>query len=86
MLLGIDTSNAGQQSIQLHLVIQGPSLVVEQVIGLWYHQLKKWLQASALPGMGESKGLALAFKLVGQKWHVSLPLSAHWPELGNNPS
>ena len=34
MLLGIDTSNAGQQSIQLHLVIQGPSLVVEQVIGL----------------------------------------------------
>ena len=26
-LLGIDTSNAGQQSIQLRLVIQGPSLL-----------------------------------------------------------
>lgn len=26
------------------------------------------------------------FKPLGQKWHVSLTLSAHWPELVSNPS
>lgn len=79
-------SNAGQKRTQFYLVTQGPSLAVKEAVMLWHYYLNTWLQSLALPGKGGSRGLTLDLKLLDPKWHVSLPLSAHWPELVNDPA